>query len=492
MFEIFKCEYRKNKKLILFYISLCVLVSVFVSPFLTADDLFNVRAAGVTDVIEAGEMLTEGETLLSLSDIFTKSAMKKLAGSYSSVVGVSCEPFTALLFLGVVENVNKWVGSPMDISSTPAGNPIVLIVVLLFFVASKLMKSNEATKVLGICTLGELEKYLGLVFILILGVINVVGITDVFVTNTVSAASLSPTPNSNFLVGILTSVFSVFMAIVSLVVYFVVKTVMFGIDALQACFSFIPGSGFVFEFVQSAFVVVLLSINVFFPWLGVILNIIVFIICLIMFRICYTIEEYVRKIHIKPFFASIKGYDSEFPIVSRKLPKRIKKIYEEAGSDIRLSIPAYFIKSKETEAFKIKFFTKVWLVSDGNEFKVYAKKNSFSKKYNVLTIKNKEEKPVFIKKDFRFIEIYSAMNSKKRKSKDIRIVFSNEYFGRFDNIVEILELENYNAIRSAEKLTKKEQRREKRELKKERIKEKQEACVNWFKNLFNKKDKELS
>lgn len=490
MFDILKSEFRKNKKLIIAYVSLCLFVSIIVSPYFTPNDMFSIKAVDAGTLIETGEMLTEGETLLTLSDIFTKSAIKKLAGSYSSVVGVSCEPFTALLFLGIVENVNNWVGSPMDIASTPAGNPIVLIVVLVFFVASKLMKSNEATKVLGVCTLGELEKFLGLAFVVILGVINVVGITDVFMTNTVAAAVTVPNPNSNLLLGIISSIFSVFMAIVSLVVYFVVKTVMFGIDALQACFSFIPGSGFVFEFIQSTFVVIILAINVFFPWLGVAINIVVFVICCFLFRICYTVEEYVRKIHIKPFFAGLKGYNVDYPIVSRKLPKRIKKIYEQNNEKILLSIPAYFIKSKETEEFKIKFFSRVWLVYNGEVFKVFAKKNSFSKKYNILTLINKEEKPVFIKKDFRFVEIFSVPNVSKKKNKDLRIVFSKEYSARFDEIADMICFDNYNAIKEAEKLTKKEVKKEKREQRKERVKEKQENCVNWLKNLFNKKEKD--
>ena len=132
-----------------------------------------------------------------------------------------------------------------------------------------LMKSNEATKVLGLCTLGELEKYLGLVFILVIGVINVVGITDVFTTNTVAAAVTIPNPNSNIFIGIFSAVFSIFMSVASVIVFFIVKTVMFGIDAIQACFSFVPGSGFVFEFLQSIFVCVLLTVNVLFPWVGV-------------------------------------------------------------------------------------------------------------------------------------------------------------------------------------------------------------------------------
>lgn len=486
MIGILKEEFNKHKKMIIIYISICMFVSVLVSPFFTPNDIFSVKAVDADTIMEAGDLLSEGDTLLTLSGLFTKPAIKKLAGSYSSVVGVSCEPFTALLFLGIVENVNKWVGSPMDIASTPAGNPIVLIVVFIFFVASKLMKSNEATKVVGVCTLGELEKYLGLVFILILGVINVVGITDVFMTNTVAAATTIPNPNSNIFLGAFSAVFSVFMAVVSVVVYFVVKTVMFGIDALQACFSFVPGSGFVFEFIQSLFVIALLAVNVFFPWVGVAINIVVFIICCILFRICFSVEEFVRKIFIKPFFAGIRGYNVDFPLSSRKLPKRIKKIYEEKGSEIVLSIPAYFLKAKETENFRIKFFSRVWVVSDGKELIVYAKKNAFSKKYNALPVENREEKPAFIRKRFRFIEIYSSPNADKIKKKDIRIIFSKEYQERYEEIVGILGFENYNEIKAQEKLTKKEEKAKKKELRQEKIEQKQEACVNWFKNLFNK------
>lgn len=493
MIKIIGKEFIEHKKLILIYVSICMVLSVLVSPFFTPDDIFNVGAVDIDAVTEAGEMLTEGETLLSLTQMFTKPAIKKLAGSYSSVVGVSCEPFTALLFLGVVENVNKWCGSPLEIASTPAANPIVLIVVLIFFIASKLMKSNEATKVLGLCTLGELEKYLGLVFILVIGVINVVGITDVFTTNTVAAAVTIPNPNSNIFIGIFSAVFSIFMSVASVIVFFIVKTVMFGIDAIQACFSFVPGSGFVFEFLQSIFVCVLLTVNVLFPWVGVAVNALVFIICCFCFRMCYVAEEYVRKIYIKPFFAGINGYNVEFPLVSRKLPKKIRKIYEEKDVPIVLAIPGYAVKKKETESFKLKFFTKVWIVSDGNENIVFARKRAISGKFNELVLQNKEIKPVYIKKSFRYLEIYSVPNAETRKKKDFKIVFSKEYQARLDTIVSIFKFEDYNLIKAQEKLAKKELKSEKKELRRERremrmesILQKEEEVVNWVKNLFNK------
>ena len=236
MMNILLEEYKKHKKFVLFYVCLCVFLAFFCGPFLNNYMPVSVKASTTT--------LSGEETISSLATQILGNSVSEIAGGYSSVVAVSCEPFTALLFLGIVENINRLCGSPLHMTETPAGNPIVLIVIAVFFVASKLMKSNETTQVFGIITLGELEKYLGLVFILVLGVLNVTGIATGVVNAVVSPASpeTALTAGTDAVVTGLTVAWSVFMAIVSLVVYVVIKTVMSGLDVIQVSLSFIPGS----------------------------------------------------------------------------------------------------------------------------------------------------------------------------------------------------------------------------------------------------------
>ena len=482
MFASVYAELRAHKKLIIGYVSVCMLLAVFCSPFFGVKDLSIVNAA-------EEETVSAGETIYTLTTMFTGKAIRNIAGSYASVVGVSAEPFTALLFLGLIENINKLCGSPLNVVSTPAGNPIVLLLVALFFVASKLMKSFETTKVFGLCTLGELEKYLGLVFILVLGIMNVVGVTDIFVTNTVSAASNAGVGavNSSIFVGIVSALFSVFMALMSVVVYLVVKTVFFGLDALQSCFSFIPFSGALFELFKSVFVIVTISINIVFPWIGVVLNIVVFLICLLLFKFFINVEEFLRKIYIKPFLARMRGFNDEIPLVSLKVPKFVKKYCKANGLNYNVCIPAYAFKKKEADDYKMKFMEKIWIINT-DEGPIFLKKKGLKRvmKYELFG----KDKTYYMRKEFRFIEIFSNPKDEKLSKKDLRVVFSVEYMKRFEEIVGIFGFENYHVVKQNMKLSKKELRAEKREMRKEKIKGKvdnfTDSAAEKIKPAYNK------
>ncbi len=461
MYDLVLKDIKAHKKLIIGYISILLVVAVFCSPFFGFGGMF-VRASEETVPTE--------ETIYTLSQMFMGQSIKNLAGAYASVVGVSAEPFTALLFLGLMENINRACGSPLNIVSTPAGNPIVLLVMALFFLASKLMKSFETTKVFGLCTLGELEKYLGLVFILVLGILNVVGVTDMFAQNTVNAAAgpVTASPQSVAL-GIFGTLFSVFMALVSVVVYLVIKTVFFGLDALQSCFSFIPFSGAAFEIFKTVFVIVVITINVLFPWVGVALNIIVFLICCLLFRFFLGVEEFLRKIYIKPFIARLRGFNDEIPLVYSKLPKFLRKYCEANEITYDAALPAYSFKRKEADGFKIRFMDKLWVLNTG-EGPVFLKRKGLKKvqKYELFG----KEKKYYLKRDFRFLEIFSNPVDEKLSKKDLRVVISVEYVKRFDHICELFGFENYHVVKENLKLSKKELRLQKREDRKEKIKEK--------------------
>ena len=463
MMNILLEEYKKHKKFVLFYVCLCVFLAFFCGPFLNNYMPVSVKASTTT--------LSGEETISSLATQILGNSVSEIAGGYSSVVAVSCEPFTALLFLGIVENINRLCGSPLHMTETPAGNPIVLIVIAVFFVASKLMKSNETTQVFGIITLGELEKYLGLVFILVLGVLNVTGIATGVVNAVVSAASpeTALTAGTDAVVTGLTVAWSVFMAIVSLVVYVVIKTVMSGLDVIQVSLSFIPGSAFFFETLKSLFAIFMVTINVICPPLGVAFNIIVFIIGCILFRICYNATRYFHSVYFRPLFKRIKGFDPHILLVSPKLPKRIRKYCEAQEINKQLVIPVYPLKYVGEE--KVKKYDRWWWVANTDQ-NLFLHKRAGKKRVRKINFENTYTQPVYIRKGLWYYEIFSYLPdeknlAKKFPKKEFSVVFSLEYFYRIEDILKITGYEDYTIIRENEKFTKKQRREEKRARRKE-------------------------
>ena len=105
MFKILFEEYQKHKKLVLLYICLCIFASVFCGPFLND---YMPGSAVITATEDATNVtLSEGETLSTLTQQILGNSISSIAGGYASVVAISCEPFTALLFLGIIETVNR-------------------------------------------------------------------------------------------------------------------------------------------------------------------------------------------------------------------------------------------------------------------------------------------------------------------------------------------------------------------------------------------------
>ena len=115
----------------------------------------------------------------------------------------------------------------------------------------------------------------------------------------------------------------------------------------------------------------------------------------------------------------------------------------------------------------MKFTDKIWVVhtSDGT---VFLKKKGLKKiqKYELFG----KEKMYYLKKDFRFLEIFSNPVDEKLSKKDLRAVISVEYLKRFDELCDLLGFYNYHTVKENLKQEKKELKAEKREARKEAIK----------------------
>ena len=474
-------ELRKYKKLIIAYTALCIVTAVFVSPFFGVPHFQRVHAFG------GSENISVGETTENLATEVSGKTLKKIAGSYSPIISSCCEPFSAMLFIGVLDFINqKATNGFLEMEPTILGNWPVLIVIGLFFVASKVMKSNGTTKVLGECTLGELEKYLGLVFCIVIGVMNVINVGVNFNDSTVSAAGLyGSTMNtfSNVARGIGLTAFSVLMSVGSLIIFIIGKIAFSGIDALQACFSYIPFTSAAFEIVKSLFSLGFTFLNVRFPEIAIYVDIIVFIICLLIFRFCWKIEEFIRHIYIKPLFARVRGFNDEIPLVNKKLPKKIKRMIEKDYGTINLALPAFSFKKKEADNFKMKVMQKIWVVSTDTET-FFVAKRAFGRLQKYQLSSRADGKQYYMKKDFRFLEIFSNPAGKSIHRKDLRVILSVEYTHRFDEIISRMGITDFHQHMANEKLNKKELRRVKREQRKEALIEKSNKFSEGFVDLF--------
>lgn len=452
-------EYCANKKFLISYIVFCVFFGM-TGGFLLSE--FS------PTYVYAAEPVATGETIWLITQNIVGTSVAGFAGTYSSLVGVSCEPFAALLFIGIIENVNRWIGSPFAMMETPLGNIWVLLVVAIFFAISKLMKSNEATQILGIVTLGELERFTGLAFIIVIGIMNITGLTSV----EIHAAGTDGVISAGGIAGVISGILSVLFAIMSIVVFFIIKTVMKGLDIIQMSLTFIPGITLVVEVLKTVITFSVIFVNIVCPPLGIAINIIIFIICCFLFKYCYRATKYFKAIYVKPFIRMIRGFKPQIPLLVKRIPRKFRKYYKNKELP-EIMIPIYSLKY--VGEVKVKKYQK-WFFIVENGCTSFKKMRLFKKNPLEIVCTGSDINPVYIRKGLRFFEVFHYIDTnenlaKKYPKKDFSFVYSKEYFYRFDEIVAKSGLTDYEVLRQARKAEKEQKKMEKAMLRQERREE---------------------
>ncbi len=482
MIEILLKEYKKHKKFVVAYVLTCAILAFVLGTGFVQAGAGNIFAAGT-----GGAVSTE-DTLVSLHDGLLGNRLSDLAGDYSATVSVSAEPFSALLFLSIVANINKVTNNPLNLPSFPLDNHWILLTVALFFVASKFMKANSSTKVFGVCTLGYLERFLGLACILVIGVLSVTGVATMGAASVVEAAnehfsggvsminlsadSLGTAASAsggfgNIAVGILSSIFSAFMGFMSLIVNYIIRTVAKGIDAFQVIFTPVPFVSALCEAAKAALVFAICAINVFWPVAGYIINIIVFIICCVIFRACYYAAQYLEHIYFLPLMRKIFRQRDKVKLIPKRIPKRIRKALDANGIEPDFIIPVYLKRRHRTSTIKIRPLRKLYLIHSDKGTQLYAKKYMKQKDYFRDFDHNVEGGEILLNKGFTHYEIYSFIQSEKNlqkrwPTKDFTLVFAKDYIGYIDDII---RLTGYTDAKEQAENAKEERRREREERK---------------------------
>lgn len=346
----------------------------------------------------------------------------KIAGPYYKIVATCVEPYLGIMIIGICENVNSFFGSPLDIQTTLAGNPVILTIVTVMFVLTKILKSNSGTKIFGMVTLGEIEKKLSVIFPIILGVINIYMIIKYgyYENNSIFAAD-----------NILMIIFTIFLSVLSFAVCFIIKTVVTCIEILELPLGIIPGFSFMCEVLKSLFVIFLLWISAINPVAGMIINIIVIFISIAIFRKSYDVVKYYKSIYLAPFLCKI-GIKKKY---NDKIEYRVLKYTDIKNIDYILPV----FSGKRNRQFKK--YQSFYLIKKGNQ--IYLFKDAFLKR-NIVLINLKYEygNTIFIQNKIKYIEIFSLFDIRqcictnyKKINKDMSFVFSKEYKNEYNNIV---------------------------------------------------------
>ncbi|MCR5410659.1 MAG: hypothetical protein K6E90_06735 [Lachnospiraceae bacterium] len=228
----------------------------------------------------------------------------------------------------------------------------------------------------------------------------------------------------------------------TLIIYFLVKYLSSMIDIIMVpvC-AFVPFVSMIYTSAKFVLIWVLLLLAAFMPALFGVIFLAILITSAILFRTAYLACRYFKNIYAKPLFKRIfGGYDSAYPLISKKAPAKIKELVKD--EDVKLSIPVYVLR-KMYDNQSMYRWDRWWLVSS-NEGNSLCKSYLSKKDCERASVNNLEKKRIFINKTVFYYEIFTLAASEdvllkkmKKIPKEFHIVFSREYLNRYQEIIDI-------------------------------------------------------
>lgn len=471
--EIFKELYYENKKFFRMYVTICLIFSIF--------------AFGNNNFAFASNGFTTVETVGILGGTFGKMLMPFIQGSVGgmdtptvmmifSIISLVLDfmPETTLATLDDAIRVVKL----SDYSFGLLEFNVVRIIFIVWFLADKLSKSNRVTYTTGVI-LENLETK-------IRGVVHFLIVVSQFLANMPAGITVQAASATSQTVDVVKYSFNAlicFVLLISLLVIYIFIQSLFmfiSIILLPVCTT-VSFSALGIEAIKTMSVIGMIYTAICHPIRFCIIFGLILVVAIWLFKTAYITIRYFKNIYVKAFFKSFRGYDSEIPLVTPKIPKKVRRYVKE--SDIDIIIPVYILKKMSNQK-SMSWHDRWWFVSTKD--KQYICKPCFMKDtcYRI-DLNNSIEKKMFIKKSLRFFEIFNLKGNEedigrlfRKVHKKIHFVFSKEYYYRYKEIKEITGFIDYSEykkmIKESSKLSKREEREQKRQ---ERLEAKEEQRI---------------
>ncbi|MBN2020048.1 MAG: hypothetical protein JW749_07480 [Sedimentisphaerales bacterium] len=221
-------------------------------------------------------------------------------------------------------------------------NPLVFIVFLALSIATSLPKITAVSKGFAEAA-DQLETYAGIISYLAIFYLGTVG---------AEPATTASTQQVIYTAGILTFTNNTLLMLASVINIIVINTVKFFFELL-VWISPIPALDAIFESTNKVVTAALVAIYAFSPYLAMVINIILFLICLSIFKWVRRRVIYYRTLYLGPIIAKILGRTDFSP--PGHIKARIAAVVEQ-GSPILKVFPASKIQ-------KIKKKEMAWLTA---------------------------------------------------------------------------------------------------------------------------------
>jgi len=312
------------------------------------------------------------------------------SGIFSTAVTASVNPtatLAALSILGAIENAATYDPDSVFFNALadklnavpvlsaardlPLANPYAAVFLTLIAAVMIVLHSFSKSKLFSSATIDRIDKLVGWIGISAMSLLPLLTNEQINAKESVAvkAAEMASsagtvaksTPWYAWVIGIIT-------LLVATVIYSCVYDCFDNIGVICAA---VPVKGLnIIEQVFKGFLhagLVLLQIT--YPTLSLVISIIFSVLGLFLFRILARLTFYYKEVYARPLLHNIFRKNKPVELVHKKLPRRIRKLYPEAG----LAIPLFVISGIK----KIPSRGVIWLILDKGQMHLCAKRFFF-------------------------------------------------------------------------------------------------------------------
>lgn len=388
---------------------------------------------------------TVGEVMLFGEEIFDT-----LIGSYSQTVAIGIEPFLAVIVHGVLGLFNAMLGMPLDIDMTVFSVPEVLVIAMIVCAIGKFLQCFECTRSFTMLTYGEFERIFGYIMMIVVSSQNITKIIYVCEKHGAMLQTLFPHGTARYVVAVFVFFLGVISSFIGILIFYITKTLVLGLQIMQLSISFFPFTSFFFEVIRSSTVIVMAMFNLLFPKIGFSFNCAAFVIGVVLLAQTSSSVEYFRVIYVESLMVPYYRFKGKINQLYKDVPSEIRK---KSRNKEGIIVPAFSMERFKIGETDVANHEKWWIeITDEG---MYFYRNMFlSGKVEQFFIPM-EERNWFYKDNWRCLELFDLDGPKeniirlfKKPKREISFAISREYENIFKEITEGMHATDYNALKA--------------------------------------------
>ena len=429
--QIFSEIWNRNKKYILFCITVCIVFSMLFYG--------NETSVNASDIDGTGIVGTMGGTFGKfIAPILSCGLFGGIDTSWMMII-ISASS------LGATYGGNAGIMGLDKLSNFSFGifeNPYVCIFFLIWFGTPLILKAFSKTNAIGCAIEASQKKVNGVMMVII--VISQM-ISNVYPKSSVHAAS----GIVRFVSSGISALVCLAVLLITLIIYFLVRYLFSLIDIIMVpvC-TLVPFVAFLWMIAKLALMGFLILMAVYVPAFYIVFALILVVISALLFRTAYMAVKYFENVYVKALFKKVfGGYDQNKPLIDPKVPSKVREFLN--GRNIQMLIPVYVLR-EYPNVKGMRKWDRFWMIAENGA--VYLVKPVFGKKECMqFPLYGTPAQKMFINAFLPYYEIFNIYGSEeaiaktfKKVPKMFHIVFSKEYFYRYGEIVNLTGFVEYS------------------------------------------------